>query len=84
MRYEGFKVWSLDNEEGDEKDKRILIPRDEFEEEAGEGPGSQQEEAEADLRELKARMGRRIARPRAIWLSAAAAMVILLVGSACW
>ena len=65
------------------RDKRILIPRDEFEEEAGEGLGQlSREEAEADLRELKARMGRRIARPRAIWLSAAAAMVILLVGSA--
>ena len=65
------------------RDKRILIPRDEFEEEAGEGLGQLScEEAEADLRELKARMGRRIARPRAIWLSAAAAMVILLVGSA--
>ena len=65
------------------RDKRILIPRDEFEEEAGEGLGQlSREEAEADLRELKARMGRRTARPRAIWLSAAAAMVILLVGSA--
>ena len=65
------------------RDKRILIPRDEFEEEAGEGLGQLScEEAEADLRELKARMGRRTARPRAIWLSAAAAMVILLVGSA--
>jgi len=65
------------------RDKRVLIPRDEFEEEAGEGLGRLScEEAEADLRELKARMGRRIARPRAIWLSAAAAMVILLVGSA--
>ncbi|MFZ2790417.1 MAG: hypothetical protein WAZ35_01500, partial [Bacteroidales bacterium] len=64
-------------------DKRILIPRDEFEEEAGEGLGQlSREEAEADLRELKARMGRRTARPRAIWLSAAAAVVILLVGSA--
>ncbi|MBK7733714.1 MAG: hypothetical protein IPI37_13360 [Bacteroidales bacterium] len=65
------------------RDKRILIPRDEFEEEAGEGLGQLScEEAEADLRELKARMGRRTARPRAIWLSAAAAVVILLVGSA--
>jgi hypothetical protein len=65
------------------RDKRILIPRDEFEEEAGEGLGQlSREEAEADLRELKARMGRRTARPRAIWLSAAAAVVILLVGSA--
>jgi len=65
------------------RDKRILIPRNEFEEEAGEGLGQlSREEAEADLRELKARIERRIARPRAIWLSAAAAVVILLVGSA--
>lgn len=65
------------------RDKRILIPRDEFEEEAGEGLGQLScEEAEADLRELKARMERRIARPRTIWLTAAAAVVILLVGSA--
>ncbi len=65
------------------RDKRILIPRDEFEEEAGEGLGQlNREEAEADIRELKARMERRIARPRTIWLTAAAAVVILLVGSA--
>jgi len=65
------------------RDKRILIPRDEFEEEAGEGLGRLScEEAEADLRELKARMERRIARPRTIWLTAAAAVVILFVGSA--
>jgi len=39
------------------KDKRILIPRDEFEEEAGEGLGRlSREEADADLHELKARM----------------------------
>jgi len=64
------------------KDKRILIPRDEFEEEASEGLGRlSREEAEADLRELKARMERRVARPRAIWLPAAAAVVILLVAS---
>lgn len=64
------------------KDKRILIPRDEFEEEAGEGLGRlSREEAEADLRELKARMEGRIRRPRAIWLPAAAAVVILLVAS---
>ncbi len=64
------------------KDKRILIPRDEFEEEAGEGLGQlSREEAEADLRELKARMERRVARPRAIWLPAAAAVVILVVAS---
>ena len=64
------------------KDKRILIPRDEFEEEAGEGLGRlSREEAEADLRELKARMENRMSRPRTIWLPAAAAVVILLVAS---
>ncbi|MRR21110.1 hypothetical protein EG827_13100 [bacterium] len=64
------------------KDERILIPRDEFEEEAGEGLGRlSREEAEADLRELKARMESRMRRPRAIWIPAAAAVVILLVAS---
>jgi len=65
------------------RDKRVLMPRDEFEEEAGEGLGRlSREEAEADLHELRARMERRLRRPRAIWLPAAAAVVILLVGSA--
>jgi hypothetical protein len=65
------------------KDKRVLIPRDEFEEEAGEGLGGlSRDEAEADLLELKARMARRVAGRRAIWLPAAAAVVILLVASA--
>lgn len=64
------------------KDKRILIPRDEFEEEAGEGLGQlSREEAEADLGELKARMERRMRRPRAVWLPAAAAVVILVIAS---
>ena len=64
------------------RDKRVLIPRDEFEEEAGEGLGRlSRDEAEADLLELRARMERRLRRPRAIWLPAAAAVVILLVAS---
>jgi len=64
------------------RDKRVLVPRDEFEEEAGEGLGRLScEEAEADLRELKARMERRVTRPRAIWWPAAAAVLILLVAS---
>jgi hypothetical protein len=64
------------------RDKRVLIPRDEFEAEAGEGLGGlSRDEAEADLLELKARMARRVARPRAVWLPAAAAVVILLVAS---
>ncbi len=64
------------------RDKRVFIPRDEFEEEAGEGLGRlSREEAEADLGELRARMERRVTRPRAIWLPAAAAVLILLVAS---
>ncbi len=66
----------------DKRDKRVLIPRDEFEEEAGEGLGRlSREEAEADLRELKARMEGRLRRPRAIWIPAAAAVLVLLVAS---
>ncbi len=65
------------------KDKRLLIPRDEFEEEASEGLGRlSREEAEADLGELKARVESRLRRPRAIWIPAAAAVVLLLAASA--
>lgn len=65
------------------KDKRLLIPRDEFEEEASEGLGRlSREEAEADLGELKSRMESRLRRPRAIWIPAAAAVVLLLAASA--
>jgi hypothetical protein len=66
-----------------EKDKRLLLPRDEFEEEASEGLGRlNREEAEDDLRELKGRMERRVRKRRMVWLSAAAAVVILFVASA--
>jgi hypothetical protein len=66
-----------------EKDKRLIIPKDAFEEEASEGLGRlSREEAEADLRELKGRMERRLRKPRMIWLPAAAAVVMLLVASA--
>ena len=65
-----------------EKDKRLLLPRDEFEEEASEGLGRlNREEAEEDLRELKSRMDRRVRKPRMIWLPAAAAVAVLLVAS---
>lgn len=65
------------------RDKRVFIPRDEFEEEAGDGLGQlSREEAEADLRELQSRMERRVTRRRAIWLPAAAAVAIILVGTA--
>ena len=66
-----------------EEDKRLLIPKDGFEEEASEGLGKlNREEAEADLRELRGKIERRVRRPRMIWLPAAAAVVILLVASA--
>lgn len=66
-----------------EKDKRLIIPKDAFEEEASEGLGRlSREEAEADLLELRGRMERRLRKPRMIWLPAAAAVVILLVASA--
>jgi hypothetical protein len=65
-----------------EKDKRLLLPRDEFEEEASEGLGRlNREEAEEDLRELKSRMERRVRKPRMIWLPAAAAVAVLLLAS---
>ena len=65
-----------------EKDKRLLLPRDEFDEEASEGLGRlNREEAEEDLRELKGRMERRVRKPRMIWLPAAAAVAVLLVAS---
>ena len=65
-----------------EKDKRLLLPRDEFDEEASEGLGKlNREEAEEDLRELKGRMERKVRKPRMIWLPAAAAVAVLLVAS---
>lgn len=65
----------------------MLIPKDEFGEEAGEGLGKlSREEAADDLRELsgrlKRRLERRTGRPRRIWLPAAAAVVTVLVASA--
>jgi hypothetical protein len=65
-----------------EKDKRLIIPKDAFEEEASEGLGKlNREEASEDLRELKSRMERRVRKPRMIWLPAAAAVAVLLVAS---
>lgn len=65
-----------------EEDKRLIIPKDPFEEEASEGLGKlNREEAAEDLRELKGRMERRMRKPRMIWLPAAAAVVILLLAS---
>ena len=70
-----------------EKDKRLLVPKDEFGEEAAEGLGRlSRGEAAEDLRELTGRLERRLEssrrRPRRIWLPAAAAVVTVLVASA--
>ena len=65
-----------------DNDKRLIIPKDSFEEEASEGLGSlNREEAMEDLRELRGRIERRVRKPWMIWLPAAAAVVILLVAS---
>lgn len=64
-------------------DKRLIIPKDKFEEEASEGLGKlNREEAQEDLRELKDRLERRMKKPWMIWLTAAAAVVIILIASA--
>jgi len=66
-----------------EKDKRLIISKDAFEEEASEGLGKlNREEASEDLRELQGRMQLRVRKPLMIWLPAAAAVVTLLVASA--
>ena len=70
-----------------ERDKRLLIPKDEFGEEAAEGLGRlSRDEAAEDLRDLSGRLERRLEksrrRPRRIWLPAAAAVVAVLVASA--
>ncbi len=70
-----------------ERDKRLLIPKDEFGEEAADGLGRlSRDEAAEDLRELSGRLERRLEssrrRPRRIWLPAAAAVVTVLVASA--
>jgi hypothetical protein len=70
-----------------ERDKRLMIPKDEFGEEAADGLGKlSRDEAADDLRELTGRLKRRlesrVRRPRRIWLPAAAAVVTLLVASA--
>ncbi|MDF1559918.1 MAG: hypothetical protein P1P83_06900 [Bacteroidales bacterium] len=70
-----------------DKDKRLLIPKDEFGEEAAEGLGRlSRDEAAEDLRELsdrlERRLERRVSRPRRLWLPAAAAVVTVLVASA--
>ena len=65
-----------------EEDKRLIIPKDGFEEDASEGLGKlNREEAAEDLRELKGRMEHRLRKPRMIWLPAAAAVAVLLVAS---
>jgi hypothetical protein len=64
-------------------DKRLILPGDEFEEEASEGLGKlNREEAQEDLRELRSRLERRLKKRWMIWLTAAAAVVIILIASA--
>ena len=65
-----------------DKDKRVLIPKDDFDEDASEGLGRlSREEAEEDLRELRGRIDRRLRKPRTVWIPAAAAVVIILLAS---
>jgi cytoskeletal protein RodZ len=65
-----------------DKDKRLMIPKDDFEEEASEGLGRlSREEAEEDLREIHSRIDRRLRKPRIVWIPAAAAVVIILLAS---
>jgi hypothetical protein len=64
-------------------DKRLILPRDEFEEEASEGLGKlNRQEAQEDLQELRDRLERRMRKPWMIWLTAAAAVIIILIASA--
>jgi hypothetical protein len=66
-----------------DNDKRLIIPKDGFEEEASEGLGRLNwKEAEEDLRELRGKVERRVRKPRRIWLPAAAAVAVMLVASA--
>jgi hypothetical protein len=64
-------------------DKRLILPRDDFEDEASEGLGRlNRKEAQEDLQELRSRMERRLKRPWVVWVPAAAAFVIILIASA--
>jgi hypothetical protein len=76
-----------------EKDKRLIIPKDAFEEEASEGLGRlNKDEAAEDLRDLEGRMAkqlhdiergtaRRLRKPIRVWIPAAAAVIIILIAS---
>jgi len=76
-----------------ETDKRLIIPKDAFEEEASEGLGRlNKNEAEEDLRDLEGRLAkqlhdldrgtaRRLRKPIRIWIPAAAAVIIILIAS---
>lgn len=76
-----------------ETDKRLIIPKDAFEEEASEGLGRlNRDEAEEDLRDLEGRLAkelhdlergtsRRLRRPVRVWIPAAAAVIIILIAS---
>ena len=76
-----------------ETDKRLIIPKDAFEDEASEGLGRlNKDEAEEDLHELEARLAkelhdlergtaRRLRKPIRVWIPAAAAVIIILIAS---
>lgn len=76
-----------------ETDKRLIIPKDAFEEEASEGLGRlNKDEAEEDLRNLEGRLAmelldldrgtsRRLRRPIRVWIPAAAAVILILIAS---
>ncbi len=76
-----------------DNDKRLIIPKDSFEEEASEGLGRlNKDEAAEDIRDLESRMAdrmhdhdiktaKRLRRPIRIWIPAAAAVIIILLAS---
>ena len=65
-----------------EDDKRLIIPKDSFEEEASEGLGRlNKDEAAEDLRDLEKRMAQRLRKPIRVWIPAAAAVTIILIAS---
>ena len=76
-----------------ETDKRLIIPKDAFEEEASEGLGRlNKDEAEEDLHDLEGRLAkelhdleratvRRLRKPMRVWIPAAAAVIIILIAS---
>ncbi len=65
-----------------EEDKRLIIPKDAFEEEASEGLGRlNKEEAAEDMHDLESRLARRLRKPIRVWIPATAAVIIILIAS---